>query len=185
MLNVPNTLTLIRIMCVPLFLSLLTSGDYRFALLVFVLAGITDSLDGLLARLTNARTQLGAHLDPAADKLLLISTYIALGILGDVPLQLMILVIVRDVVILGGFLLSGAVVGHYMEMAPSIWGKATTFLQLLAVVGVLMTRAGWPPLSGTGLMVLFFLTGLATIVSGADYVLRGIRWYQAGPTPTA
>src|SRR5262245_33937545 len=106
MVNVPNALTLIRIMCVPLFLTLLTSGDYRLALLVFVLAGITDGLDGLIARVTNARTQLGAHLDPAADKLLLISTYIALGILGDVPLQLMILVIVRDVIILGGFLLS-------------------------------------------------------------------------------
>ena len=183
MLNVPNTLTLVRIFCVPLFLSLVTDGDYRAALVVFVLAGITDGLDGTLARLTNTRTDLGAHLDPAADKLLLTSTYITLAILGDVPVQLMILVIVRDVVILGGFLLSGAVVGHYMEMAPSIWGKGTTCLQILAVVAVLMTRAGWAPVSPVNLTLVFFSTGLATIVSGIDYVLRGIRWYQAGPTP--
>jgi cardiolipin synthase len=185
MLNAPNVLTLVRIMCVPLFLSLLADGDYRFALAVFVIAGITDGLDGMLARLTNARTQLGAHLDPAADKLLLTSTYITLGILGDVPIQLMILVVVRDVIILGGFLLSGAVVGQYMEMAPSVWGKATTCLQILSVIGVLTTRAAFMPLEPSRLAVLFVVTGAITVVSGADYVWRGIRWYQAGPPAKA
>jgi cardiolipin synthase len=184
-LNVPNALTLVRILCVPLFLSLLVEGNYQLALVVFVVAGVTDGVDGAIARLTNSRTELGAHMDPAADKLLLVSSYITLAILGDIPVQLMIFVIVRDVVILGGFLLSGAVVGRYMEMAPSIWGKATTCLQLVSVVGVLATRGGWTPISPPALTVLFGLTALATIVSGVDYVLRGIRWYQAGAASSA
>jgi cardiolipin synthase len=178
-LNVPNALTLIRILCVPVVLSTLVEGDYRLALILFVVLGLTDGLDGIIARVTNTRTQLGAHLDPAADKLLLVSTYITLGILGDVPVQLMILVIVRDVVILGGFFMSGALVGRYMEMAPSVWGKATTFLQILAVIAVLLAHAGWAPLDQPVLLGVFALTAIATTVSGVDYVLRGIRWYQA------
>jgi len=184
-LNIPNALTLVRILCVPLFLSMLVDGNYKLALLVFVVAGVTDGVDGAVARLTDSRTELGAHMDPAADKLLLVSSYITLAILGKVPLQLMILVIVRDVVILGGFFLSGALAGRYMEMAPSIWGKATTLLQLLSVVSVLAAGAGWAPLGPPNMTVLFFLTGLATIISGVDYVLRGIRWYQAGAASSA
>lgn len=183
MLNVPNTLTLFRILCVPVFLSLLAEGDYSLAVVVFLVAGITDGVDGMIARLTDTRTELGAHLDPAADKLLLVSSYITLAILGDIPVQLMILVIVRDTVILGGFLLSGAMVGSYMEMAPSIWGKTTTFLQILTVTMVLLARAQWLPLDGGILLTAFALTGVATIVSGVDYVARGIRWYQATAPP--
>ena len=184
-INVPNTITLLRIICVPVFLSLLADGDYRLGLIVFVIAGATDGIDGALARLTNSRTELGAHLDPAADKLLLISTYIALAILGDIPIQLMILVIVRDVVIMGGFFMTGALVGRYMEMAPSIWGKATTALQIFTATAVLLSRAKWLPLSERFLLGTFAVAGLMTIISGVDYVLRGFRWYQASTTSSA
>jgi cardiolipin synthase len=185
MINVPNTITLLRIMCVPVFLSLLAQGDYRLAVVVFVIAGLSDGLDGTIARLTDTRTELGAHLDPAADKLLLVSSYIALAILGDIPVQLMIVIIVRDVVILGGFFMSGAMVGRYMEMAPSVWGKATTCAQILTAIAVLLTRAGWAPIAPMALTVMFAVTALATIVSGIDYVLRGIRWYQASAPSSA
>ncbi len=184
MLNLPNTLTLLRILCVPLFLSLLADGEYGPALVVFALAGITDGIDGALARLTNSRTELGAHLDPAADKLLLVSSYIALAILGDIPVQLMIVVIVRDVVILGGFLLSGAIVGRYMEMAPSVLGKATTCVQIITVIAVLTARAQWMSIAPSLLGGLFVVTTGITFLSGADYVLRGIRWYQSQTTAT-
>ncbi|RMF25614.1 MAG: CDP-alcohol phosphatidyltransferase family protein, partial [Deltaproteobacteria bacterium] len=131
MLNIPNTITLMRLFAVPVFLSLLADGDYRLALIVFVIAGLTDAVDGAVARLTDTRTELGAHLDPLADKLLLVSAFITLGILGAVPVQLMIVVIVRDTVILGGFVLSAIVVGKSITVAPSVWGKLTTFFQIL------------------------------------------------------
>ncbi len=104
MLNIPNSITLLRILAVPIFLSLLVDGSYAMALAVFVVSGISDAVDGAIARMTDTRTELGAHLDPLADKLLLVSSYVALGILGLVPTQLMITVILRDIVILGGYI---------------------------------------------------------------------------------
>ena len=179
MLNVANTLTLLRILAVPLYLNLLVDGLYEGAFLVFLGAGITDGLDGAVARLTNTRTELGAHLDPLADKLLVISAFIALGLLHEIPLRLMIMVIVRDAVILGGYLVSAVVVGEAMPMAPSMWGKLTTFLQILSVCVVMLALAGWWAAPDGVRESVFIATGIATLVSGAGYVVDGIRFYQA------
>ncbi len=184
MLNVPNSLTLMRILAVPLFLNLLVDALYEAALLVFILAGVTDAVDGAVARLTNSRTELGAHLDPLADKLLVLASFIALGILGEVPLRLMIMVIVRDVVILTGFILTAVVVGQSMAMKPSIWGKLTTFLQLLSICLVMFDLALWLEVSDAFLQAVFIATGAATLISGAGYVLEGLRFYQASQEPT-
>ncbi|HEY2774210.1 MAG TPA: CDP-alcohol phosphatidyltransferase family protein [Candidatus Binatia bacterium] len=182
MFNIPNILTLARILAVPLFLSLLVEGQNDAALAVFIAAGITDAIDGMIARMWNLRTELGAHMDPLADKLLVVSSFIALGIMGLVPRPLMIVVITRDVVILGGFLLTAAVVGKSMEMAPSLSGKLTTFTQLLSVTLVLLDQATWCDIPHVWLNVVFVATGLASFVSGSGYVLRGMRWYAAsGP----
>jgi len=178
-LNIPNALTLARILAVPLFLSLLVEGEYNFALIVFIAAGVTDAVDGMIARLWDMRTELGAHMDPLADKLLVVSSFIALGIEGVVPRPLMIIVITRDVVILGGFLLTAALVGRSMEMAPSIWGKLTTFTQLLSVTAVLVDVAKWWNVPHIALSVIFVTTGVVSFVSGSDYVVRGMKWYQS------
>jgi cardiolipin synthase len=180
-LNLPNTLTLFRILLVPLFLSLLVQGNVRTALVVFVAAGLTDAIDGALARLMNSQTNLGAHLDPAADKLLLVSSFIALGFLGKVPLPLMIMVIMRDVVILGGFLLSAVLTGKTMAMRPSVWGKLTTFVQILTVALVLLAASEWVAVPVIVLSVAFVATGALSVVSGVGYVADGIRWYQSAP----
>ena len=179
MINIPNAITLARILLVPLFLSLLAEGSNKMALCVFVAAGLSDGIDGTIARLTDTRTTLGAHLDPLADKLLLVSAYIALAILGMIPQQLMIFVLVRDAVILGGFLLSAAVVGRSIPMNPSIWGKMTTFLQISAVTLVLLDRSTWLLVPARYLDVVFVATSAACVVSGAGYVIDGIRWYQS------
>ncbi len=181
MLNLPNTLTLFRILLVPLFLSLLVQGSVRMALVVFVTAGFTDALDGALARLMNSQTNLGAHLDPVADKLLLVSAFIALGILGEVPLPLMIMVIMRDVVILGGFLLSAVMTGKSMAMHPSLWGKLTTFVQILTVTLVLLAASRWVAVPTVVLSGVFLATGALSVISGVGYVAEGIRWYQTAP----
>jgi cardiolipin synthase (CMP-forming) len=182
MLNIPNVLTLLRILAVPLFLSLLVEGENNAALSLFLLAGVTDAVDGMIARMWNLRTELGAHLDPVADKLLVVSSFIALGIMGLVPRPLMIVVITRDVVILGGFLLTAAVVGKTMEMRPSLSGKLTTFTQLLSVTLVLIDLAAWWDVPTILLDGVFLATGAASFVSGSGYVLRGMRWYAtSGP----
>ena len=178
MLNLPNTITLLRIVAVPFFLSLLVDGAYGAALAVFISAGVSDGIDGAIARLTNARTELGAHLDPLADKLLLVSSFVALGVLGFVPIQLMITVIMRDVVILGGYITTAVVTGRPMEMRPSVWGKLTTFLQIASVTMVLIQLAGLVSIGSFSLGVLFGVTAAACFVSGAGYVVDGIRWYN-------
>lgn len=178
MINIPNAITLVRILMVPLFLSFLAEGSMDLALIVFVTAGVSDGIDGAIARVTNTRTELGAHMDPAADKLLLVSAFIALGIKEMVPLRLMILVIVRDVVILGAYLVSAAMAGQSMPMRPTMWGKISTFLQISCVGLVLLKYAGWlvsPPFILTS---VFIATGVAAVISGAGYMLDGLRWYQ-------
>ncbi len=179
MLNIPNALTLLRILAVPVFLSLLVEGEAQFALIVFILAGITDAVDGAIARMYDMRTELGAHLDPLADKLLVVSSFIALGIQGAVPLPLMIVVLTRDAVILGGYLFTAAVVGQAMAMAPSIWGKLTTFTQLGTMTLVLLKLAGWWSAPEGLMFVIFVLTGIASFISGGDYFFKGMRYYLA------
>jgi cardiolipin synthase len=178
LLNVPNTLTLLRILAVPLFLSLLVEGKHQAALIVFIAAGVTDGIDGLIARMYDLRTEIGAHLDPLADKLLVVSAFIALTIQGAMPRPLMIVVLTRDVVILGGYLMTAAVVGKPMEMAPSIAGKLTTFTQLLSITLVLFGLADWWQVAPTALNALFVTTAAASFVSGSGYVLRGLQYYQ-------
>jgi cardiolipin synthase len=182
MFNVPNILTLLRILAVPLFLSLLVEGEHDAALTIFLLAGITDAVDGMIARMWNLRTELGAHMDPLADKLLVVSSFIALGIMGAVPRPLMIVVIMRDVIILGGFLLTAAVVGKSMEMQPSLAGKLTTFTQLLSVTLVLIDLAQWWDVPTLFLNGVFVATGCASFWSGSGYVVRGMKWYAASGT---
>ncbi len=183
MLNLPNALTLLRILAVPLFLSFVVEHEYALAFTVFFAAGVTDGIDGVLARMWNQRTELGAHLDPLADKLLVLSAFIALGAQGAVPLQVMIIVILRDVVILGGYLLTAAVVGTPMPMRPSLWGKLTTFTQLSTVTMVLAAQAAWWVPAELLMNGIFTATAVACFVSGSGYVMEGLAYYQAHEEP--
>lgn len=178
MINIPNAITLLRILMVPLFLSFLAEGSIDLALVVFVAAGVSDGIDGAIARITDTRTELGAHMDPAADKLLLVSAFIALGIKEMVPLRLMILVIVRDVVILGAYLASAAMAGQSMPMQPTLWGKLSTFLQITCVGLVLLKYAEWLVAPPSLLTSVFIATGVTAVISGAGYMIDGLRWYQ-------
>src|SRR5439155_683912 len=139
-LTVPNLLTLLRIVAIPIFLIFLEDLRYREALGIFVAAGLTDGLDGAIARLTRTKTTFGAYLDPAADKLLLVSAFIALGFMHEVPRWLVVLVISRDVIIVLGFFLLFLVTRETMEVQPSVGGKLSTFLQLASVAIVLFSH---------------------------------------------
>jgi len=176
--NIPNSLTLLRIVAIPCFLAFLESLCFREALVIFVAAGVTDGLDGAIARLTRTKTTLGAYLDPAADKMLLVSAFIALGFMHEVPRWLVVIVISRDVVIVAGYLLLFMLTQRTMAIRPSISGKASTALQLLSVTMVLvsLTRPGVvQPALEQG---VFVFTGVTTTVAGLQYMYRGLAWFQ-------
>ncbi|HZP43723.1 MAG TPA: CDP-alcohol phosphatidyltransferase family protein [Candidatus Binatia bacterium] len=177
-LNVPNLLTLLRIVGIPIFLILLEDLRYREALVVFVAAGVTDALDGAIARLTHTKTTLGAYLDPAADKALLVSSFIALGFMHLVPRWLVVIAISRDVVIVLGYFLLFVMTQQPMAVRPSASGKASTFFQLCSVTLVLTTLT-WPDLLPARLMpVVFVVTGAVTAFAGLEYMYRGLAWLQ-------
>lgn len=175
-LNLPNFITLLRIGAIPIFLIFLTDGRYTDALIVFILAGVTDSLDGALARLTNSHTALGAFIDPLADKLLLVSSFLILAFLGHIPRWLAILVISRDVIILGGFAVLYFITGHSIAVRPTLVGKVCTFFQLVTVTLTLVRlhNAAWQfPLLW---QVTLMLAGGAVTVSSFQYLSRALWW---------
>ena len=185
-LNVPNTLTLLRLVAIPCFLILLEDHRYTEALGVFVAAGVTDGLDGAIARLTHTKTRLGAFLDPAADKALLVSAFIALGFMHEVPRWLVVVVISRDVMIVCGYFMLFMMTGETMEVRPSFWGKLSTALQLLAVSIVLVALVN-PSLAGPAIENLVFpLSGVVTAIAGLQYMYRGLVWlHRSGQKPAA
>jgi cardiolipin synthase len=171
-MNVPNAITLIRIVLIPFMVDLLIYGYHRPALIVFVAACITDALDGLIARLTNTRTELGAFLDPMADKLLIVTSFITLAILGRIPVWLVIIVVSRDIILTLGSLIIYAT-RNGLQIKPSMIGKATTVLQFL-VVAVTLVLVAYGIAHGY-LGILYVMTAVFTVLSGIQYVIRGMK----------
>lgn len=184
MLNVPNFLTLLRIIAIPVFLILLTDEQVGWALLVFVGAGITDALDGAIARMTNSRTTLGAYMDPLADKMLILSAFVVLAFMEEIPRWLTVVVISRDVIILTGYLMLFLLTQRMMEIRPSSLSKLATFFHLLTLSGVLLELYSPQMLDSSVFRILFLLTGIVTAASGLHYMFRGLRWYQTISTAT-
>jgi cardiolipin synthase len=178
MLNLPNFLTLIRIVLIPFFLVLLASQLYFDALLVFILGGVTDALDGFIARRMNQKTSLGAILDPVADKLLLMSSFIMLGMMGGIPLWLVVLVVSRDTVILFGYVAISFLLDERLEVQPTIAGKLSTVFQLVTVGVVLLMLARSQLLESWLDDALVYLTAAATVISGVQYLYLGLLRLQ-------
>jgi cardiolipin synthase len=172
-MNLPNYITLLRIVLIPFFINLMIYGYYRSALVVFAVACVTDALDGLIARLTNSITDLGALLDPIADKLLIIAAFVTLVLLGMLPVWLVIIVVSRDSILVLGSIVIYFILGHDLKARPSIVGKTTTVLQLLVVTLSLVLKAFGKEMAGT--QVLHWITAGFTLASGIQYVVRGTR----------
>lgn len=167
-LTVPNQLTFLRLAFLPIILILMIYDRYDLALAVLAIAGLTDALDGLLARRLNQRTALGAYLDPIADKLMLSSAFVVLALKGRILWWLTIIVLCRDVMILT---IAAAIilVSGYRRFPPSIYGKATTFVEILLVF-VVVTDAAFPrPFLAHAYMVLAYCVAALTIISGLHY----------------
>ena len=166
-MTVPNLITTIRIILAPIFVIYLIDGRFLSALIVFVICGISDGLDGMVARLFNQKSKLGTFLDPLADKIILISAFVALSIKGSLPSWLTVTVIARDIMILLGVFV--IYLNRFeFTIKPSILSKVTTCLQFVSVIAVLST--GLLNLSSTFYLVIFYATTLFTIISGLHYM---------------
>ena len=167
-INIPNFITLGRVLSVPVIFWLLLSGENKIAFFVFVCAGISDAVDGYLAKRFDWSTELGAYLDPLADKLLIVSIYIALGARSELPLWLVIAVVSRDILILLAVLLSW-LLDHPVRIKPLAVSKANTTAQLLLAATVMADQAFGLGFEGTR-TVLVWLTAALTLLSLAAYV---------------
>ena len=166
--SAPNLLTLIRICLAPFLVAAILDGHYLLSFLLFIGAGLTDALDGALARWLEQRSMLGQYLDPVADKLLLSTLFLVLLHKGLMPVTVTVLVFGRDVGILLVAALLYAAVGR-REFLPSIWGKANTLAQVAAVAAVLLdqlTHAEWVAVTRE---VTLDATMALTVISGLHY----------------
>ena len=173
-LTLANQLTILRIMLIPAFVILVVYGYLGWALVTFLVAGITDALDGLIARMAGQRTTLGAWLDPMADKLLLVTTFIVLTwptipLTNHVPVWLTILLISRDVVIVGVVAIISLAVGP-RTFRPSIWGKLATGTYIATSVVFMYFNYRREESMLVGVAVWVALT--VTVISGVDYFLK-------------
>ncbi len=170
-LNIPNALTILRILLIPVIVGFLVYKHYDYALITLIVAMITDALDGTIARLANQKTQFGAYLDPLADKLLLMTTFITFSLLSLVPVWSVIVVVSRDAILLTGTLLA-RVTDTKIDASPSVLGKATTLFQSAYIILVLAfsSRQFDPEL----LTPLLYTMCILTVASGLHYIVRGV-----------
>ena len=177
-MNLPNLITIARILLVPLTVWLIISGAFGLAFLAFIAAGISDGVDGAIARRYGLRTELGAYLDPFADKALLVSIYVSLGMLKFLPAWLVILVVTRDILIVSGVILS-RLLDKPLLMAPLTISKINTAAQIVfagAVLGVLELHVDIEPALTAGMILVAGLT----FASGALYLRQWLRHMANG-----
>lgn len=172
-MTIPNLITVGRFLLVPAVVYALLLGEWGWAFAFFVIAGVSDGVDGFIARHFNQRSKLGAYLDPAADKLLLVTIFIMLGYLGELPLWLVILAVSRDALIIAAVLLS-TIMGHPVEMKPLMVSKANTTAQITLAALVLGEHAFSLDLGVLG-PILIYLSGLLTVASAAAYLVAWLR----------
>ena len=179
-LSIPNLITLARILLVPVVVWAIASGQMRIAFLLFLAAGVSDAIDGFLAKRFGMATELGAYLDPLADKAMLVSIYVTLAIEGSIPLWLVILVVSRDIMIVSAVILSW-LVDKPVVLKPLTVSKFNTVAQILLALLVLAARAfdfdaHW------AIMGLMLLVAALTLASVAFYVAEWVRHMNAADT---
>ena len=178
----PHFLTLLRLIAAPVLVWLLVESEFRTALAVVVLAGLTDWFDGFAARKLDAGNKLGTILDPLADKILLVTLFVILGVLRLIPLWMLFLAIARDVVVTGGALLL-RIYRNRRTFIPSTLGKVSTFFQLVLVLLTLL-YAAFPQIIILWLKTTaLVLCTIFTLLSWREYVLRGIAMKRAPALP--
>jgi cardiolipin synthase (CMP-forming) len=174
-MGLANWLTVLRILLIPVFVSLLVYKERGAALAVFMAAALTDLLDGYVARHRHSQSRLGAFLDPMADKLLLVSSFVALTWLKALPFWIAAVVLSRDIILMIGAL-GIHMAGGRITPRPTREGKIATFFQVLTVLMGLLARFYGIT---TGLKVVVWLAAIFTVISGLQYIVQGMRFLNA------
>lgn len=172
-MNLANLVTLARLLAVPLVVWLILSGELQATFWVFVGAGVSDAVDGFIAKRFDQRSELGALLDPIADKTLIVSLFITLGIAGHLPNWLAIMVVFRDLLIIGGFLLAAAL-SQSINWRPLMVSKLNTTLQLV-LLGVTLAQLAFQFDDHGVVAALVYAVAATTILSGGGYIVRWAR----------
>ena len=172
--HLPNAITLTRIALVAPLVWLIANHRFEGALIVVAIAGASDALDGLLAKRFGWRSWLGGVLDPLADKVLLIASFVSLDLANVIPDWLMWLVVGRDLVIALGATAYHFLIGRVVPQ-PSVLSKITTFIQIICVLALLLKLSGVLPLPDGVADALIWLTALATVASGVHYIVTWSR----------
>jgi len=176
--TIPNIITIGRILLVPLTIWLIFTSQFLIAFIVFLAAGISDAVDGFIAKRYGLTTELGAYLDPLADKLLLVSIYVSLSILSTLPLWLVILVVSRDILIIGAVMLSW-VLDKPVQMRPLWISKFNTTAQIL-LAGMILAVLGLGANLGIFTTAAVYGVGALTVLSGAAYMREWVRHMANG-----
>ena len=173
MLNLPNLVTIARILLVPVMVWAIAAGEMKIAVILFIVAGLSDAVDGFLAKRFGMASELGAYLDPLADKVLIVSIYVSLGIVDALPRWLVILVVSRDLLIVGGVLFSW-LIDKPVGVKPHPVSKLNTAAQLL-LVGLVLGALGFGFDAGWALMALMAAVTILTLASVAVYLREWVR----------
>jgi cardiolipin synthase (CMP-forming) len=179
-LSIPNLITLARILLVPVVVWAIATGQLYFAFLLFLAAGISDAVDGFLAKRFGMKTELGAYLDPLADKVLIVSIYVALGITSVIPLWIVILVVSRDIMIVGAIILSW-LIDRPVKIRPHTISKVNTAVQIVFAGLVLFVHSF--SLNGEPVLTLVMvLVAVLTLVSVGLYLAEWVRHMNSAET---
>lgn len=170
-INIPNIITFIRIIIIPVFVTALIYKRYDYALFLFVIAAVSDTLDGLIARVMKQKTKLGAFLDPLADKSLLVTSFILFSVYDWIPLWLTVTVISRDVIVVLGWILL-YLSAHITKIEPSLIGKAAIASQLMLIAYTLLSINAYISPAHSW---MFWTVAVLTIVSGIQYIYKGLN----------
>jgi cardiolipin synthase len=181
--TIPNLISILRLFLVPLTIWLISSDKTRWAFFAFVLAGVSDAVDGFLARQFNMGSALGAYLDPLADKALLVSIYVTFAVLNEIPVWLPILVVSRDFLIIGGVLLAW-MLDVPITMRPRAISKVNTLAQITLAALVLGDLA-FPGDLSVLRSVMVYLVGALTLASAVVYAIDWLRHMGADHGPGA
>ena len=169
----PNLITISRLVLVPVTIVMIADHDWLTALVLFILAGVSDGLDGFLARTFDLRSELGAYLDALADKALLISMYVALAVVGAIPASIAIVVVSRDIMIMGAVVVSW-VMAKPVAIRPLLVSKLNTTAQI-AFAGLVLAAKAFDWSLGYWFGMALVIVATLTIVSGAAYLAQ---WYK-------
>lgn len=172
-MNLPNIITLGRILLVPVIIWAITSGQMAVAFVLFFIAGVSDAVDGFLAKRFNMQSEIGALLDPLADKCLLVSIYIALGITADIPRWLVILVVSRDIIIIGAVIVSW-LVDRPIPMKPLMVSKLNTVAQVV-YAGLVLAALGFGFVFAPFDIILMAIVTVLTLLSVSFYLVEWVR----------